>query len=507
MRSLSSHHISSSNLRPIGLSKSDDQILNSVCDSSHEDEDCLDSYIEGQQTEDLAKELVTLHISAEDNLMRCQHDSPYLAHKKGRRVAHRGMSVDARISEWFSVYDPPKNNNDEKQRHLRGSGYKTSSILALHHTNVGRRPHQQISSLCSPQLQHVMRDYNNQNAQDSSSSISSSPRLSHSSNSSPRVYHSSATPSPRLIREKNCAPKLVKSNVSSPKLLHSDNLAQSQGVHPSKFYRTYTPVHKTLKQAHFAAQIHSSCDSGSDVSVVSNVVDYISKGPSIKDPPPSCYGNLKKQTSCHNSREMERTKNLAKMKPLELHTPPGTAPLPVKFIKKTPLTDRSPSSWFCPPRQTSLPISNKNAPVPSNNTVSANTNCFPSKMCGKKKSVEGVGGGNGSSREGSQTNSLNSSMEVLLDNASQLGRRDLTGTTKSSSFSWESVMSGGSRSSMESLKSSMSEGSKNIEGAQGEGSSWRHMGSNSSLPLRPSLLLPAPHRSLIQVCILIAIFE
>ncbi|KAF2355477.1 hypothetical protein FHG87_013773, partial [Trinorchestia longiramus] len=65
-RSLSSHHLLNSSLRPIGLSKSDDQILNRVSDSP-DDEDYFEDYVEGQQAEDLARDLITLHLNADED--------------------------------------------------------------------------------------------------------------------------------------------------------------------------------------------------------------------------------------------------------------------------------------------------------------------------------------------------------------------------------------------------------------------------------------------------------
>ena len=164
------------------------------------------------------------------------------------------------------------------------------------------------------------------------------------------------------------------------------------------------------------------------------------------------------------------------LRPLELHTPPGTAPLPHKFSKKTPLTDKSPSSWFSPPRQKDL-----NLPV--------------------KKSHSKERGLSSAIPTESHT-SLNASMEVLLDTTSQRNVKACLYppgvNVKYSSI--DSVVTGSTMSSLESLRSSMSDGSKSTASTESAVSSYRSssMGSDSSLISRPFLNLSAPHRSLIQ---------
>ncbi|XP_042229731.1 uncharacterized protein LOC121871460 isoform X2 [Homarus americanus] len=166
------------------------------------------------------------------------------------------------------------------------------------------------------------------------------------------------------------------------------------------------------------------------------------------------------------------------LRPLELRSPPGTAPLPIKFCKKTPIADKSPSSWFSPPRQKDL-----NLPIK------------------KSLSKESLGLSRNTPPCESHT-SLNASMEVLLDSSS---RRDIKScfippgvNVKYSSI--ESVVTGSTMSSLESLRSSMSDGSKSTASNESAMSSYKSssLGSDSSLLSRPALNLSAPHRSLIQ---------
>ncbi|XP_069159339.1 serine-rich adhesin for platelets isoform X2 [Procambarus clarkii] len=166
------------------------------------------------------------------------------------------------------------------------------------------------------------------------------------------------------------------------------------------------------------------------------------------------------------------------LRPLELRSPPGTAPLPIKFCKRTPIADKSPSSWFSPPRQKDL-----NLPIK------------------KSLSKELLGLSRNTPPCESHT-SLNASMEVLLDSSSQ---RDIKScfmppgvNVKYSSI--ESVVTGSTMSSLESLRSSMSDGSKSTASNESAMSSYKSssLGSDSSLLSRPALNLSAPHRSLIQ---------
>ena len=503
-RSLSSHHLSGSTLRPIGLSKSDDQILNSVSDSP-DDEDCLEDYVEGQQAEDLARDLVTLHISGDDEATQNNNykssPSPNLPHRRHRRVAQRGMSVDARMSGWCATENNDGNNNGDK----KSKGPRSCSIMALHHPNVSSpRMYHINSALCSPQLQHLAAtSHSYQGSNTSLLSTSSSPRFSHSSTSSPKAYHSSATPSPRLIHQKNTTPRSV---ISSPRLLHCNvsSLSQYSSPHHNISYKSHQSTSATI-----ARVLQVPYDSNSAPSINTNGSNASKL--SIDEPSTSGYSSNKTSASDRStSRELERSEGLARMKPLELHTPPGTAPLPVKFIKKTPLADQSPSSWFSPPRQKDLTLPVKRTSQSRSSSSDASTSeevssknrlkkCGVAKAssmqkCDLKRSYLRTTSAENASSCGSQ-NSLDSSMEVLVDTTSQRGGLPAGaggGGGKTSSFSLDSMASGGS--SMESLKSSMSEGSKSL--ADG---GWRVMGSNTSLPLRPSLLLPAPHRSLIQV--------
>ncbi|XP_071518248.1 uncharacterized protein hwt isoform X2 [Panulirus ornatus] len=166
------------------------------------------------------------------------------------------------------------------------------------------------------------------------------------------------------------------------------------------------------------------------------------------------------------------------LRPLELRSPPGTAPLPIKFSKKTPIAEKSPSSWFSPPRQKDL-----NLPIK------------------KSLSKERLGLSRNTPPSESHT-SLNASMEVLLDSSSH---RDIKAcfippgvNVKYSSI--ESVVTGSTMSSLESLRSSMSDGSKSTASNESAMSSYKSssLGSDSSLLSRPALNLSAPHRSLIQ---------
>ncbi|KAA0202819.1 hypothetical protein HAZT_HAZT012021 [Hyalella azteca] len=347
-RSLSSHHLLNSSLRPIGLSKSDDQILNRVSDSP-DDEDCFEDYVEGRQAEDLARDLITLHLNADENNRRSSEGSAHSCH---------------------------------------------------------------VESACG---------------RDTRSTLSTSAAIA-------RVLQGPA--------DCSSAP-----TIASP-------ASYSQGK--SKL--------------------------------------------SIDEPSASGYSSSRVSPSGKSSlRDLKRSEGLAKLKPLELHSPPGTAPLPVKFIKKPPLSDRSPSSWFSPPRQKdlSLPIKRSSQSRSSSSDASSSDRA-PYKSRVKKSSSSTRCEGEKrptttpSSARALATNSetsINSSMEVLVDTASESGiSMPPHAGAKTSSLSLDSIASG--TSSMESLKSSVSEGA----GAVG----WRNMGSNSSLPLRPSLLLPATHRSLIQ---------
>ncbi|XP_063875433.1 uncharacterized protein LOC135108404 isoform X2 [Scylla paramamosain] len=151
-------------------------------------------------------------------------------------------------------------------------------------------------------------------------------------------------------------------------------------------------------------------------------------------------------------------------RPVHLRSPPGTAPLPLKFSKKPSGNDKSPSSWFSPPRQKDLSL-----PI--------------------KKSLSKELTGLGTAAPPSQSRaSLNASMEVLLDASSQRELKGCLLPPPGRQFcSVESVVS-----SLESLRSSASEGSS-------APSSYKSsLGSDSSLLSRPALNLSAPHRSLIQ---------
>ncbi|XP_076031559.1 uncharacterized protein LOC143019630 isoform X2 [Oratosquilla oratoria] len=164
------------------------------------------------------------------------------------------------------------------------------------------------------------------------------------------------------------------------------------------------------------------------------------------------------------------------LRPLEIRSPPGTAPLPVKFSKKTSLTDKSPSSWFSPPRQ-------KDLNLPVKKSLSRDKT-----LC--KNSPPSISNA-----------SLNVSMEVLLDNSSQRGFKSKffppNVSVKYSSI--DSVVTGSTMSSLESLRSSMSDGSKSTASNESTFSSYKSsLGSDSSLLSRPTLNLSAPHRSLIQ---------
>ncbi|XP_047489226.1 uncharacterized protein LOC125039402 isoform X1 [Penaeus chinensis] len=192
--------------------------------------------------------------------------------------------------------------------------------------------------------------------------------------------------------------------------------------------------------------------------------------------------NAKKEKSDWKERsELSKSQAIPRKlpsKPLELRSPPGTAPLPIKFCKRTPIADKSPSSWFSPPRQKDLNLPIKKSSSKEHLGLSRNTPPCESHT------------------------SLNASMEVLLDSSSQ---RDIKScfvsprvSVKYSSI--ESVVTGSTMSSLESLRSSMSDGSKSTASNESAVSSYKSssLGSDSSLMSRPFLNLCAPHRSLIQ---------
>ena len=568
-RSLSSHHLSGSSLRPIGLSKSDDQILNRVSDSP-EDEDCLEDYVEGQQAQDLARDLITLHLSAEEakrNSLDCvhfratsgevidssckNHNDKFLPLKLSARerlrrchrigASGRGLSVDGRIDGAYSGYccannhdahhnEPSKTNDkhnmvERNRPHCSVNSGRASSILALHHPNVSSP---RLLHHYSPQVQH----YYNISSSNTSSPIvygsndssprvlhreMSSPRFSHSAASSPRVYHSNI--SQKLLHGKSASPRLPHSALSSPRLQH----VTTSNTHSYSLVKNYSPamsLHSTSTGV--AGVLQGSYDSSIAASIQSTNSLSDSSKPYVDEPSTSGYLTSKMSSggdvNKSSLRELERSEGLAKLKPLELHTPPGTAPLPVKFIKKTPLADRSPSSWFSPPRQKDLSLPIKRSCQSRSSSSDASTS---ERMEPRSRIKKIVNASNNSARSedvksnmkrgvfclksngrhelsGCSQNSINSSMEVLIDTVSQSGLSLPTqGNAKTSSFSLDSMVSGGS--SLESLKSSMSEGSKSMGEGAISGGTWRTMGSNTSLPLRPSLLLPASHRSLIQV--------
>ncbi|XP_064085813.1 uncharacterized protein LOC135200965 isoform X1 [Macrobrachium nipponense] len=188
-----------------------------------------------------------------------------------------------------------------------------------------------------------------------------------------------------------------------------------------------------------------------------------------------------RRTELKNRAELSKSQAIPvklPLRPLELRSPPGTAPLPIKFCKKTPVAEKSPSSWFSPPRQKDLKLPIKKSLSKELLGLSRNTPPCQSNI------------------------SLNASMEVLLDSSSQ---RDIKScfippgvNVKYSSI--ESVVTGSTMSSLESLRSSMSDGNKSTASNESAVSSYKSssLGSDSSLLSRPFLNLCAPHRSLIQ---------
>ncbi|XP_018016173.1 uncharacterized protein LOC108672922 [Hyalella azteca] len=558
-RSLSSHHLLNSSLRPIGLSKSDDQILNRVSDSP-DDEDCFEDYVEGRQAEDLARDLITLHLNADENNRRSSEGSAHSCHVESacgrdsrlqrkvveclpnqprrfmsrKGVAERGLSVDSRINDATCSWDCLNDNCHHHHDHHNLSKYnqndvasprgassiRSSSILALHHPNVSspRMQHhdrllhgsgsssssslhhspllQHASSASpSPKIFHVRSETSS--PRQLSYSASPSPKLStHSSCASPNIRHSFNTPSPRLLKSRNTrAPQTA---LLSPRLLHLTASANTDAYNLTMC----SSARSTLSTSAAIARVLQGPADCSSAPTIASPASY-SQGKSklsIDEPSASGYSSSRVSPSGKSSlRDLKRSEGLAKLKPLELHSPPGTAPLPVKFIKKPPLSDRSPSSWFSPPRQKdlSLPIKRSSQSRSSSSDASSSDRA-PYKSRVKKSSSSTRCEGEKrptttpSSARALATNSetsINSSMEVLVDTASESGiSMPPHAGAKTSSLSLDSIASG--TSSMESLKSSVSEGA----GAVG----WRNMGSNSSLPLRPSLLLPATHRSLIQ---------
>ncbi|XP_050733568.1 uncharacterized protein LOC127007073 isoform X2 [Eriocheir sinensis] len=176
----------------------------------------------------------------------------------------------------------------------------------------------------------------------------------------------------------------------------------------------------------------------------------------------------KKKSRHRETPELSKSQAIparAPPRPSHLRSPPGTAPLPLKFSKKPGGADKSPSSWFSPPRQKdlSLPIKRSHS-----------------------KELTGLG----TAAPPSQSHaSLNASMEVLLDTSSQRELKGCLLPPPGRQFcSVESVVS-----SLESLRSSASEGSSAPSSYKSSS-----LGSDSSLLSRPALNLSAPHRSLIQ---------
>ena len=97
-RSVSTHQLPQHRLRPIGLSKSDDEILNKASESPEED-DYMEDYKEGQEARDLSADLHTFHMHDDDYFKNTDH-----------HAANPG-NVEPKLPTLSSCY---KKNNDGK---------------------------------------------------------------------------------------------------------------------------------------------------------------------------------------------------------------------------------------------------------------------------------------------------------------------------------------------------------------------------------------------------------
>lgn len=166
-----------------------------------------------------------------------------------------------------------------------------------------------------------------------------------------------------------------------------------------------------------------------------------------------------------------RRKDLQK---LNIQSPPGSDPLPLKFSKKTPIKDTGPSSWF-------TPLVSKDA----------------KEMANKKTHKILSNAAKNNSTDSSS--SLNDSLAVLLDSGSQRHLDEeviCPPCTKYSSV--DSVATSSALSSLESLRSSMSDGNKSTVSNESAFSSCKgSICSGSPRVNKPFLNLNQPHRSLI----------
>lgn len=95
-RSVSTHYITEHRVRPIGLSKSDDEILNRGSDSLDED-DYIEDYIEGQNAKELSADLNTLHMQSDDYFKETEKEKKSSKKKKSKLKERAELSKSQAI--------------------------------------------------------------------------------------------------------------------------------------------------------------------------------------------------------------------------------------------------------------------------------------------------------------------------------------------------------------------------------------------------------------------------
>ena len=267
------------------------------------------------------------------------------------------------VTKNVSPQRPIKPNLDIDGSLKKMSSTKSSraTIVALQH-NVTSPYLQQRSSPALVSSSSILCRSSDDVLYKPSYSNNSSPRVltkdlfritsSHSAASSPRIYHVNATE--RLLLGGAAQNSSFKNNNRLPvSSILSDGRFQ-------QFCQSYSNknMHTSNEDSSFCSNAsQDSCDdiqpSNSSLSVKSNGAKMQSLQRSL------CKEVLYTNIDKSYASKAKRSEVISNMKPLQLKSPPGTAPLPVKFMKKTPLSDRSPSSWFEPPRQMDLVVPKK----------------------------------------------------------------------------------------------------------------------------------------------------